>query len=253
MTIARLAARIVPIKPNRLSDGAIALSAGTGDKGATVVLQDRPDFRYVAENLRGSLLELADVSADGPEDVDFDVDFATGRLLGLRGKFGARTGRPADEIARTFVDEHGRLFGIDSEIVELGDPLVEHGDPPVNGRRRGEVVRLRQMIGRARVYGAGVRVEIDRSGIVTSVMARVVEASIVRRRPRISRDDAVVEVRRTLGIYAAGEIDLELVLTDLSLGAEQAQVTVPRAAWLHTIAGPEGKIDVMVDGITPRL
>lgn len=211
-----------------------------------MLLQDRPDFELLAEDVRASLLELADASTDGPDAVDFSMDFATGRLLHLRGKFGARTDTPPDEVARDFLAANAHLFGFDADLGEFGDPVV-------TGDRSGHAVRMQQMVGADRVFGAGVRVEMGRFGIVTTVTVRVVDADQVRRKPGISEKDATVAARRALGVYDTGEMTAELVLTDVWAGDDQDERIGLRAAWLYTVEGPEGKVDVLVDGMAPPI
>jgi Zn-dependent metalloprotease len=211
-----------------------------------MTIEDRPDLEYLAKDVRGSLLALADASADGPDTVDFDVDFATGRLLWLRGEFGEKTEAPPEATARDFLATNAGLFGLDSDLGDLGEPRV-------SGDRALHVVRMHQMVGAERVYGAGARVELNRSGIVTMVTVRLADASQVRRKPAVGREEAVNTARRELGVYDSGETTPELVLIDVSAGDGQRESTGLRAAWLFTVAGPEGKVDVLVDGLVPPI
>ena len=207
-----------------------------------MTFEHRPDFELLDDDVRASLLAFAEASADGPDAVDFSADLATGQLVFLSGTFGTKTDAPPDEVARDFLVKHAHLFGFAADLGELGDPVViDDGS--------GRVVRLPQVVGTARVYGAGVRVELGRSGTVTTVTARAVDAGEVRRRPRISREDAGVAARRALGVYDTVEMTPELVLTDHRVGDDHGESIKLRAAWLYSVEGPEGKVDVLVDGL----
>ncbi|MET0829020.1 MAG: M4 family metallopeptidase [Microbacterium sp.] len=198
---------------------------------------DRPDFKLLHRETQEALSKLAEESADGPDSVDFSGDLVTGRLTFLSGRFGGSRTSP-EKGARAFVAENSALFGIEPDGAGLGEPIVTKG-------RSGSVVVMPQLVDGIRAYGSGLKVELDRRGAVTAVCGRLVNGEGARRKPELSKADAVTAAREALGVRESVEFNPELVLSDVYVDTEDPDFGRLRPAWLVTIDGPEGTVDVL--------
>ena len=205
-----------------------------------MAIDDRDDFNLLARTRQKELIRLAETSSDGVESVDWSAD-PDGRLRYLSGQFGTRTRAAPATIARQFLSRNAALFGLDSDLTGLGEPVVQAGD-----KVRETVVRFPQVADGLRVYASGYRVEVTRVGMVTSVCGRTVSVEKVSTEPAVDEATGIALAQEAAGLGGDAKPTVEFVLSDVAIGPDVDRGSV-RPAWLMSIDGPDAKVDVLVE------